>query len=194
MRLVLMLFGMAVILTGCGLSGQRQSGELIQKLIGQEIHFSDTLLLSTREWMHDSLRRHILEPRPKILVGITSQECNICQMQLLQWNVYIRKLNRRYGNIPLVFVIAEEPGVAVGSVRSGHCPAMVLSDPTHMFWKENELPASPVFNTFLLDGDNRVILVGSPIGNPKLQELYERTIARLTAECDSTDRVVVLSK
>lgn len=47
MRLGMMLFAMAVILTGCGLSGHRQSGELIQKLIGQEIHFSDTLLFST---------------------------------------------------------------------------------------------------------------------------------------------------
>lgn len=193
MRLGMMLYAMAVILTGCGLSGHRQSGELIQKLIGQEIHFSDTLLLSTREWMQDSLRRHISEPRPKILVGITSQECNICQMHLPEWNVYIRKLNRRYGNIPLVFVIAEEPGVAVGSVRSGHCPALVLSDPTHTFWRENELPASPVFNTFLLDGDNRVVLVGSPIGNPKLQDLYERTIARLNAGSDSMDGAVVLS-
>lgn len=35
------------------------------------------------------------------------------------------------------------------------------------------------FHTFLLDRDNRVILVGSPIGNSKMWNLYKSTIERL---------------
>ncbi|WP_256620806.1 hypothetical protein [Rikenella microfusus] len=31
----------------------------------------------------------------------------------------------------------------------------------------------------MLDKDNRVVLVGSPIGNPKMWELYKSTIDRL---------------
>ena len=35
------------------------------------------------------------------------------------------------------------------------------------------------FNTFLLDKENRVVLVGSPANNDKLWELYKQQIRKL---------------
>ena len=56
----------------------------------------------------------------------------------------------------------------------------VFYDPDGAFERANpQLPENPVFHTVLLDRDNRVVLVGSPIGNPKMWELYKSTIARL---------------
>ena len=47
------------------------------------------------------------------------------------------------------------------------------------FSQVNALPDNLLFHVFLLNRDNRVMLVGSPIGNPKMWKLYENTIARL---------------
>lgn len=44
------------------------------------------------------------------------------------------------------------------------------------FNKLNKLPPYPMFQTFLLDKNNRVIAIGNPIHNPKVKELYLKII------------------
>ncbi len=56
-----------------------------------------------------------------------------------------------------------------------------ILDSTGQFMADNRIPTDRRFHTFLLDKENRVVLVGSPIGNPKMWELYKSTIARLAA-------------
>ncbi len=57
----------------------------------------------------------------------------------------------------------------------------IRPDSSRLFLTTNPIPSDYRFHTFLLDKDNRVVLVGSPIGNPKMWELYKSTIARLAA-------------
>ncbi|MDR2410159.1 MAG: hypothetical protein LBE13_18905, partial [Bacteroidales bacterium] len=47
----------------------------------------------------------------------------------------------------------------------------IIYDKHNSFDKLNHFPPLP-YRTFLLDKDNKVILVGSPINNPKLLEIY----------------------
>lgn len=39
-----------------------------------------------------------------------------------------------------------------------------------------------LLHTFLADRDNRIVLIGSPVGNPKLSELYRRQLRELSGE------------
>ena len=181
-RFLLFSFGVALLLSGCGRSGREKQGELVQRLIGREIRFSDTLLRSTERWVSDSLRRLAVGAGPKILVCVASEECNVCQMHVPEWNGYIRELNRWFGRVPVVFVVAEQAERAVAVLRGYHCEAPVLTDSDGEFWVENELPEYSLFGTFLLDSANRVVLVGSPIGNRKLWELYKQQIGKLTGQ------------
>lgn len=53
----------------------------------------------------------------------------------------------------------------------------IYIDSAYLFKKINSsIPDNPKFNTFLLDGDNKVILIGDPIGNPKIEELFKNII------------------
>lgn len=71
----------------------------------------------------------------------------------------------------------ECPEQTLSAYRFNH---RMLLDSLGCFEQANpELPADPLFHTFLLDRENRVVLVGSPIGNPRMWELYKTTIARL---------------
>ena len=43
----------------------------------------------------------------------------------------------------------------------------------------NRFPKQDRYKTFLLDKENRVVLVGSPANNDKLWELYKQQIRKL---------------
>jgi hypothetical protein len=47
-------------------------------------------------------------------------------------------------------------------------------------FRTNNRISTPVLQTFLLDSGNHPLIVGNPIGNTQLWNLYEKEIARLT--------------
>jgi len=51
-----------------------------------------------------------------------------------------------------------------------------FQDEDEKFKKVNSFPGDMSSQVFLLDKDNRVVLVGSPIGNTKLWQLYRKQI------------------
>ena len=55
-------------------------------------------------------------------------------------------------------------------------------DPTGLFLTVNDLPDDNRFHSFLLDRNNKILLVGNPLGNDNLWELYKRQIRELTAK------------
>lgn len=53
----------------------------------------------------------------------------------------------------------------------------VYIDTLGIFQKNNpHLPKNPRLHTFLLDANNHVILVGNPLYNTKIKEMYDRVI------------------
>jgi hypothetical protein len=56
----------------------------------------------------------------------------------------------------------------------------VFLDEHQAFPKANpHIPADNRFHTFLIDKNGKVVLVGDPVNNPQLWELYKTTIATL---------------
>lgn len=65
MKRIALWIGAMLVCAGCG-SGRQGDGR-VQRLIGQKIVFSDSLLASTRLWMSDSLRLQAVAIVPKII-------------------------------------------------------------------------------------------------------------------------------
>jgi hypothetical protein len=57
----------------------------------------------------------------------------------------------------------------------------------------NRFPPKPEHRCFLLDGENRVVLIGNPALNPKVWELYRRQIGGEATPAQETVRTTVLS-
>jgi hypothetical protein len=56
----------------------------------------------------------------------------------------------------------------------------ILLDDRGLFPAANpHIPADQMFHTFLIDKNGKVVLVGDPVNNPQLWELYKTTIATL---------------
>ena len=57
---------------------------------------------------------------------------------------------------------------------------LVYVDDRQYFITNNPtIPEDAMFHTFLLDRENRIVLVGNPVHNEKLWELYKNTINQL---------------
>mgnify|MGYP000925728807 FL=1 len=47
----------------------------------------------------------------------------------------------------------------------------------------NKFPKNPQYQTFLLDKDNKILLIGSPIGNHHIWNLYKQIIKKESEIC-----------
>ena len=111
---------------------------------------------------------------PKIIITVDStKECTACEMELRNWYIQKEDLCVRGLDLPIVFILQQEQiDFELDSMIHDlgfHC----LLDPKGTFVDTNQLLVGyKTMHTFLLDRENQVVLVGSPIGNPKMWELY----------------------
>ena len=59
-----------------------------------------------------------------------------------------------------------------------HFEYPLFLDKNRQMQQINNFPKEPMFQTFLLDKNNRVLLIGNPIGNTKLWNLYKDIIIK----------------
>ena len=55
----------------------------------------------------------------------------------------------------------------------------ILEDVDNDWRKRNQLPASELFNTFLIDKKRRILLIGNPAINSKIEDLMLKTMNKL---------------
>ena len=180
-------------LVSCGGPGNRSEQD-IRRWIGTRVEIPAGLV--ARADGRDTL----LSPgdtagMAKVLVYYSAEGCTPCKLkELMQWRPMIEELSEDSA-VRFVFILnpahttERELDMTLYGMRFAH---PVFYDRAGGFETLNpELPKDPVFHTFLLDSANRVMLVGSPVGNAKMWELYKRTAANLLAgeEIRETDSV-----
>ena len=126
--------------------------------------------------------------QPRILVYVGEGECGVCSLRLPEWHVKINELRQTgIDSVQVLFVVEEremprmEAAVTESHIARIREIVVIRPDSAKLFLNANPIPSDFRFHTFLLDRENRVVLVGSPIGNAKMWDLYKSTIARLVA-------------
>lgn len=79
----------------------------------------------------------------------------------------------------LIIVQTEEEDILFRSIDSMHLPCPLMYYDTPIFGEVNRLDVLARNKTFLLNKDNRIVLVGEPFNNERLSLLYKETIASL---------------
>ena len=110
----------------------------------------------------------------KIVLYIDSVGCTSCKMQLKQYAEYINILPHEV--IFLIFVHPRRVQDVYYTIKRDSFPYPLCIDRTDEFNRLNHLPDDERFRCFLLDENNRVVLIGNPVQNPKIKELYIKTI------------------
>ncbi|CDN32739.1 hypothetical protein BN938_2670 [Mucinivorans hirudinis] len=125
--------------------------------------------------------------KPKILVYYNSQGCTSCRLkELAEWKGLIdeiKTLPADTSNVEFLFVFATGKDLQslTISLQQYGLKHPVLCDVEKSFEAQNLLPDKEIFHYFLLDRNNKACLVGSPLHNPTMWQLYKRRIAEMNS-------------
>lgn len=155
-------------------------------------HVTD--MLEKEVYFSESIYNPLLDSIAKIIVYVDSAACGPCNMHIQEWEVKQKELRKWHPETALLFIT--HPYFAKIESEIKHHSLVIHCDAMNIFPQDNPfLSADPLYQTFLLDRNNRVVLVGSPIGNPKMWDLYKSTIARLVANGGTlTDRETSITR
>lgn len=112
----------------------------------------------------------------KLVVFSDTTNCSQCYIShLMDWNDLLQ-LENNYPKLSFYFVMAarkNEGNILSELLRNCGLRHVVYVDTANVFLSKNpHINVPEVFHTFLLDKDNRVVLVGNPLKNQAIYEIF----------------------
>lgn len=116
-----------------------------------------------------------MEGTYKIVSYLDSMGCISCKAQLPAWKELVTCLKSE--KVPvLIFMNNRNLKEIQFVLKRETFNYPVCIDENDSLNKLNHFPSDMVFQTFLLDKDNKVLAIGNPVHNPKIRELYLKII------------------
>ena len=166
-----------LLFSSCQNSPQEHITQLVEEWQGKEVRFPENPVF-TRQ-LSDTVDYRIPETEYKVLVYVDSIGCTSCKLQLPQWKEFIAYVDSvSGGKIPFLFFFQSKDNKELRYIlKRDNFRLPVCVDSQNEFGKLNRFPSELMFQTFLLDKDNRVKVIGNPIHNLSVKELYLKEIA-----------------
>ena len=110
----------------------------------------------------------------KILVYTDSIGCTSCKLQLPKWKRMIAEVDSLTGGrVPFLFYFhPKDPRELRFYLRRDNFTYPVCFEEDDYINRLNRFPSDMTFQTLLLDKENKVVAIGSPVLNPKIKDLY----------------------
>lgn len=160
-----------MLLSACRSSEKENKISDVRSWIGKEIEFPiDGVFTRLGK---DTVFQ--LPKKPYMIVNyIDSVGCTGCRLRTLEWKTFMNKLELKYpGMVSLLFYIqAKDTKELMWVLKGDDFSYPVCIDINGDFSRLNQLPSNEAFTTFLLNANKEVLFVGSPVGNPSLEQLY----------------------
>lgn len=114
------------------------------------------------------------------LVTMVNADCGRCILSLQQWKVFMSSIDTN--KVGFIFILFSSDNFMTfnelgDSIINFNYPYYLDFD--KKIFKKNKISDKKVFQTFLLDSLNHVLLIGDPIGNNDLSNLYQEEITRI---------------
>ena len=116
----------------------------------------------------------------KILVYVDSTGCTSCRLQLHKWKEFIAQVDT-VAKEPVQFLFYLTPKSVKEAryiTRRDDFTYPMCVDINNEINKKNQFPTKDTFHTFLLDAENKVQVIGNPIHNSAVRDLYLKTISQ----------------
>ena len=169
----LIFIGIIVFVISCSSESNKWKKEM-KEFVNSEIVFPNNIIplnLPESVGVDD-----LLSSEFKIIKFLDSTECAECRFsQLMTWDDYY--IEHRESDYAILCVISESDFFEVKRLIDKFCFSFIcLIDTDNSFKNLNlNLPTNSLLNTFLLRG-NKVLLVGDPSKNSKINDLYIRML------------------
>lgn len=126
----------------------------------------------------DTVAMDVHAPVHKVLVYVDSTGCTSCRLQLHEWKKFIAEVDSAtQGRVPFLFFLSPKSVKEARYItRRDDFTHPICVDMQNRLDSLNHFPKVEMFHTFLLDRDNRVAVIGNPIHNRAVRELYMKTL------------------
>ena len=158
------------------LSCQDKNKEAMLRLVkewdGKEIKFPARSVFTIQG--KDTVDFDFKDAEYKVVTYVDSSGCTSCKLQLPRWIEFMEELeSETKDNVPFVFVFHPKSAKELrNTLRLHGFNHPVFFDEKDDFNALNRFPDDMMFQTFLLDKDNKVQVLGNPVLNPQVKELY----------------------
>ena len=174
----LIILLLTIFLSAC----QDKQKEIITLLVkewqGKQILFPENMVFT--RFASDTTNFVIPTSDYKVLVFVDSIGCTSCKLQLSRWKEFIRYTDSiSQKNIPFLFFFQFDDQWEIHSllIRENFDKPICL-DRSDSLNQLNHFPNDIRFQVFLLDKNNKVVVIGNPVHNPNVKELYLEEISR----------------
>ena len=174
----LIILLLTIFLSAC----QDKQKEIITLLVkewqGKQILFPENMVFT--RFASDTTNFVIPTSDYKVLVFVDSIGCTSCKLQLSRWKELIRYTDSiSQKNIPFLFFFQFDDQWEIHSllIRENFDKPICL-DRSDSLNQLNHFPKDIRFQVFLLDKNNKVVVIGNPVHNPNVKELYLEEISR----------------
>ena len=180
LRLFILCLFNIFIFTSCKDNANKHFTQLIKEWQGKKIAFPDNPIFITLT--SDTVNFQTNKSEYKILIYVDSAGCTSCKLQLDDWKQFLHHIDSVIdGTIPfLCFIHAKNLRDIQYLLKQSSFEYPICFDSKDSLNKLNKFPSHPLFQTFLLNTKNEVEIIGNPIHNPNLKNLYLSKILKET--------------
>ena len=194
MPLLKWILGLCVCLlaASCEESEKERLSRLVKEWEGKEILFPAHSIFTIQG--KDTVDFDFKDAEYKVVTYIDSVGCTDCKLQLPRWKELMVEVDSLTGgSVPFLFYFHPKDLRELRFLTRRDAFAFpVCFDEKDEFNHLNHFPSEMMFQTFLLDKENKVIALGNPVLSPKVKELYLNLI-KGTGESTSSERQTIVS-
>lgn len=115
----------------------------------------------------------------KILNYVDTSGCTECQLRLYSWMMMKKETEEAGLDVVYLFATYVKDYHELGILQKANLfDTPFLYDYNGILDSLNHFPKQNFFKTFLLDCNNKVVLVGNPVSNAGLWDLYKKQISK----------------
>lgn len=162
-----------LLLASCQDNKKEQLLHLVQEWQGKEIRFPEKPVFA--RFVTDTTDYRIPAAADyKVVVYVDSIGCVSCKLQLREWKKFIAQVDSATdGNVPFLFFFQSKDNNELRYIlKRDNFTLPVCVDTDNHFYNLNHFPNEMTFQTFLVDRDNHVKVIGNPIHNLSVRDLY----------------------
>ena len=160
------------MLASCEESREEAMLRLVNEWNGKEIKFPVHSVFTIQG--KDTVDFEFGNASYKVITYIDSVGCTSCKLQLPRWKKLVGEVDSiTNGSVPFLFYFHPKDMKELRYLtRRDDFEYPVCFDEKDELNRLNRFPSDMTFQTFLLDKDNKVVAMGNPVLNPKINDLY----------------------
>ena len=179
MQVLKCFLSLCVCLTiaSCSESDKDRLSRLVKEWEGKEILFPTHSTFTIQG--KDTVDFDFKDAEYKVVMYVDSVGCTDCKLQLPRWKELMTEVDSlRGGSVSFLFYFHPKDLRELRFLTRRDAFAYpVCFDDKDEFNHLNNFPSEMMFQTFLLDKENKVIALGNPVLSPKVKELYLNLIS-----------------